>query len=180
MLLLQGNSAAKTTANFGPVTTALIKDIQLQRMTVPEITTATATTGKSFPACDLWKDQPAVIFVVRRPGCMLCREHGKLACVCPWRPKFASLVVDSFASHQGTVDSLLCVVCTRRRCNRAGPTMGAVSPLEQMDAHVDSARYRLPGSVLIHYSTRPTAGGALRCALCLRFWLLSHPPQLWI
>lgn len=39
---------------------------------------ATATTGESFPAGDLWKDQPVIVFVVRRPGCALCREHGEL------------------------------------------------------------------------------------------------------
>ncbi|CAM9360948.1 unnamed protein product [Hapterophycus canaliculatus] len=53
----------------------MIKDIGLQRMTV-ETSTSSATTGKSFPAGDLWKDQSAIIFVVRRPGCPLCREHA--------------------------------------------------------------------------------------------------------
>lgn len=76
--LYQGNSAAKTNANSGPVTTELIQDIQLQRMTVTDTTATTATTGESFPAGDLWKDQPVIVFVVRRPGCTLCREHGEL------------------------------------------------------------------------------------------------------
>lgn len=72
-----GNSAAKPGANSGPVTTELIRDIQLQRMTVTDTTAAaTATTGESFPAGDLWKDQPVIVFVVRRPGCALCREHA--------------------------------------------------------------------------------------------------------
>ncbi|CAN0377331.1 unnamed protein product [Laminaria digitata] len=45
-------------------------------MTVTDTTAATATTGESFPAGDLWKDQPVIVFVVRRPGCALCREHA--------------------------------------------------------------------------------------------------------
>lgn len=51
----------------------LIKDIGLQRM---DTTLPTATAGPSFPARDLWKEQPAIVFVVRRPGCPLCREHA--------------------------------------------------------------------------------------------------------
>lgn len=41
-----------------------------------DTTTAEATAGPTFPAGDLWKEQPAIIFVVRRPGCPLCREHA--------------------------------------------------------------------------------------------------------
>lgn len=53
--------------------TELIKDIQLQRM---DTTSTPATTGQPFSASDLWKEQPAIVFVVRRPGCPLCREHA--------------------------------------------------------------------------------------------------------
>lgn len=41
-----------------------------------DTTSAEATAGATFPAGDLWKEQPAIIFVVRRPGCPLCREHA--------------------------------------------------------------------------------------------------------
>lgn len=73
---LQGNKAGKEASQ--PVTVEKIKDIGLQRMTVETSTgSATSTTGELFPASDLWKDQPAIVFVVRRPGCPLCREHGE-------------------------------------------------------------------------------------------------------
>ncbi|CAM9417897.1 unnamed protein product [Scytosiphon promiscuus] len=68
-----GNNAGKEASQ--PVTVEKIKDVGLQRMTV-ETTTSSAITGESFAASDLWKDQPAIIFVVRRPGCPLCREHA--------------------------------------------------------------------------------------------------------
>ncbi|CAB1119444.1 unnamed protein product [Ectocarpus sp. CCAP 1310/34] len=70
-----GNTSAKAASE--PVTTEKIKDIGLQRMTVAGTDTPVATAGGSFPAGDLWKDQPAIVFVVRRPGCALCREHAQ-------------------------------------------------------------------------------------------------------
>lgn len=74
---VQGNTSAKAASE--PVTTEKIKDIGLQRMTVTGTDTPVATAGESFPAGDLWKDQPAIVFVVRRPGCALCREHGEVS-----------------------------------------------------------------------------------------------------
>lgn len=76
---VQGNTGAKAASE--PVTTEKIKDIGLQRMTVAGTDTPVATAGGSFPAGDLWKDQPAIVFVVRRPGCALCREHGEVSYV---------------------------------------------------------------------------------------------------
>lgn len=67
---MQGNTVGKAA---GPVTLDTLKDIQLQRM---DTSTETATAGESFAASDLWREQPAVVFVVRRPGCALCREHA--------------------------------------------------------------------------------------------------------
>lgn len=67
---MQGNSAGTAS---GPVTPEKIQNIQLERM---DTSTATATAGEPFPARNLWGQQPAVIFVVRRPGCALCREHA--------------------------------------------------------------------------------------------------------
>lgn len=67
---MQGNTAVKSSE---PVTPEMIKDVQLQFM---DTSTTTATAGEPFPASDLWREQPAVVFVVRRPGCALCREHA--------------------------------------------------------------------------------------------------------
>ncbi|CAM9525384.1 unnamed protein product, partial [Discosporangium mesarthrocarpum] len=76
----QGNAPVK--GNADPVTLTMIKDIMVQRMTIPDApapveSSNLATTGKPFAAGELWKEHPAVVFVVRRPGCPLCREHGK-------------------------------------------------------------------------------------------------------
>lgn len=30
----------------------------------------------AFPASDLWKDSPVLLVVLRRPGCLLCREQA--------------------------------------------------------------------------------------------------------
>lgn len=70
----QGNSGSTSAI---PVTLAAIKDIALQRMTISGDTQLEATAGEPQAAATLWKDQPAIVYVVRRPGCPLCREHGK-------------------------------------------------------------------------------------------------------
>lgn len=110
---VQGN-ASTTTANTGPVTTDMIKEIGLQRMTVPDTTQPTATTGESFPAGDLWKDQPAIVFVVRRPGCPLCREHGesrfyggRLVTLCGWGCRKPSLYAHEAMHHDLIINALI-------------------------------------------------------------------------
>ncbi|CAN0374720.1 unnamed protein product, partial [Ascophyllum nodosum] len=71
-----GNSSGKGTGNSEPVTTEMIKDILLQRVTVINTEPQETKFDDRFPAGDVWKDQPAIVFVVRRPGCPLCREHA--------------------------------------------------------------------------------------------------------
>lgn len=110
---VKGNSPAKAAGNSGPVTTALIKDIRLQRMTITDTNTASATTGEAFPAEDLWKDQPAVVFVVRRPGCPLCREHGEILSATLGRSGPKTCIRDVFCRPQP--------VTTVSPCVRDGP-----------------------------------------------------------
>eukprot|EP01035_Chromulina_nebulosa_P020928 gene20928-27126_t len=35
-----------------------------------------AISGDEFKSSDIWSNEPALIFVARRPGCPLCREHA--------------------------------------------------------------------------------------------------------
>ncbi|KAF8930927.1 hypothetical protein BGZ47_000322, partial [Haplosporangium gracile] len=32
----------------------------------------------TFKASDIWKDQPAIVVVIRRPGCPFCREEVRI------------------------------------------------------------------------------------------------------
>ena len=56
-------------AEFGasPPPLSLIKDAPLLGF----------TTKRQLKAADLWRDQPCVFMVVRRPGCNLCRAQAK-------------------------------------------------------------------------------------------------------
>ncbi|KAF9918930.1 hypothetical protein BX616_004202 [Lobosporangium transversale] len=36
------------------------------------------STETSFPSYELWKYQPTIIIVIRRPGCQFCREEAKI------------------------------------------------------------------------------------------------------
>lgn len=49
--------------------------------------------GDDFSASEIWKDGPAVIVVLRRPGCMLCREQALK--VMDIKPKLDELGVKS-------------------------------------------------------------------------------------
>lgn len=74
-MLPQGNVSGTETPI--PVTVTDIKDISIQRMAITDTEQPVAIAGESIAADNLWKGQPAIVYVVRRPGCLLCREHGK-------------------------------------------------------------------------------------------------------
>lgn len=63
-----GNTATTIT---DPVQLKDISGIQLQG-----VSSADGALGESVESSTLWASQPAVVYVVRRPGCALCREHA--------------------------------------------------------------------------------------------------------
>ncbi|KAG5176576.1 peroxiredoxin-like protein [Tribonema minus] len=65
-----GNSSS---AEPAPVTLDMIKGIQLKPI-------GHSVDGGTVIASSLWAEQPAIVFVVRRPGCVLCREEAKDLC----------------------------------------------------------------------------------------------------
>jgi hypothetical protein len=48
---------------------------QLSKIKVAPVTSG-AVSGPEFEAGALWEDSPVLLYVVRRPGCILCREEG--------------------------------------------------------------------------------------------------------